>query len=237
MKKALLLLALILPAAWCGQDQKPEGGDTNLPAVKVFTVRPANVDRIRRTIEMIVGQGHVAAEAGANTLVVTSNRALMPSIEQVVKDLDAPTRPVPNVELTFYVLKGSKEPDPSAAPLPASLESTIEQLKAAFAYQSFRLLDTLFIRGRSGQFANVLGRAEAAKGAAPALYSLRVLPTVTSDARPASIRLDALRFDLGGVGFQADVDMKEGQKVVIGKSGMDGTQSALILVATGRLVD
>jgi hypothetical protein len=236
MRRVLVLLTVVLAASLWGQEQKPEAG-TGVPAVKVFRVRPPNIDRIRRTLEMVVGKEHVAADSGANTLVVTTNRALMPSVEQVVKDLDVATEPAQNVELTFYVLRGSKEPE-AAAPLPAELESTIKQLRSAFAYQSFRLLDTAFIRGRSGQFANVAGRAEPLKGAPPSSYYLRVLPSVSLDARPPSIRLDALRFDWPGIGnFQADVDLKEGQKVVIGKSGIEGNQSALILVATAKLVD
>jgi hypothetical protein len=239
MKKALVVLAVVLAASLWGQEQKPKAGP-GVPDVKVFTVRPANTDRIRRTLEMVVGKEHVAAEAGSNTFVVTANPALMPSVQQVVKDLDVSTQPAQNVELTFYVLQGSKEPEAGGASLPTELESTVKQLKSAFAYQSFRLLDTLFIRGRSGQFANVSGRAESRKGDPPSNYNLRVLPSVSSDARPPAIRLDALRFNFGGpwsVGFEADVDIKEGQKVVIGKSGIEGNQSALILVATGRIVD
>jgi hypothetical protein len=38
-------------------------------------------------------------------------------------------------------------------------------------------------------------------------------------------------------GFTANLDIKEGQKVVIGKTGIEGSQSALILVATGKVVD
>jgi hypothetical protein len=224
--RRLVFLTLVLAASLCGQD-----------VVKVFTVKPANTDRIRRTLEMVVGKEHVAAEAGSSTLVVTTASALMPSVEQVVKDLDVLAQPAQNVELTFYVLRGSKEPEADAGPLPAELEPTIKQLKSTFAYQSFRLIDTIFIRGRSGQFADVSGRAEAFKGV-QSHYRLRVSPSVSSNDRPSQIRLNSLQFNLGGPGvldIDADVDIKEGQKVVIGKSGLEG--SALILVATGKVVE
>ena len=39
------------------------------------------------------------------------------------------------------------------------------------------------------------------------------------------------------IGLSADLDFNAGQKVVIGKTGVQDGQSALILIATGRIVD
>jgi hypothetical protein len=64
---------------------------------------------------------------------------------------------------------------------------------------------------------------------------------VASETAPATIRIDNLHFQQWmkgtNVGFSANVDLKEGQRAVIGKTSMEGSRSAFILVASGRIVE
>lgn len=237
MRKALVVLATLLATGAWAQEQP----------VKVFTVKPPNVERIQRTLRMVVGDQNVTVDSASATLVVKASPAMMPAVDQVVKELDVATPSAKNVELTFYILHATNEPAADSGPLPAGLQPVITQLKSVFAYRGFRLLDTAFIRTRGGDWANVSGQAEMPSG--PSSYVLKLRPLVSAESRPATIRLDALHFQesitwtkgttsgSGVIGFDSNVDLQEGQQAVIGKTSIEGNRSALILVASGKIVE
>ena len=250
MKKLLVLsTALLAAAAWAQENKEqkvtvPKGmvyaeGSAST-AVKVFTVKAPNLQRIQRTLKMVVGDGNVVSDSASAAIVVRTTASLMPAVEQVVKELDTASPPASNVELTFYILEAAKEPFPQAAPLPAELQPVITQLKSVFSYQGFRLLNTALIRNRSGESADASGQAQL-DGGGTAGYNLHLQPVVVSDAHPATIRIDNLHFQewiaATHVGFSANVDLKEGQRAVIGKTSIEGSNSAFILVASGKIVE
>jgi hypothetical protein len=72
-------------------------------------------------------------------------------------------------------------------------------------------------------------------------YHLNLRALVSSETHPATIRIDNSNFQQWTkgttVGFSANVDLKEGQRAVIGKTSMEGSKSAFILVASGRIVE
>jgi hypothetical protein len=229
MRKALIcLFALACVPVWA-QEKKPEPG----LAVQVFTLKPGNLNRVVNAARMIAGHNFVSDD-GANTVVVKASAEYMPAIEKVVRELDvAPSGH--NIEMTFYILQGSREPLAESAPVPSELQSTVAQLKTAFGFQGFGIFDTAVLRLRDGERGEVRGSFAASK------YSIQVTPSIAATAKPAAIRLDGFRFftmdTAHPVTFNASIDVKEGQKVVIGKSGIDGNQSAIILVCISRLVD
>ncbi len=154
----------------------------------------------------------------------------------------------------MYLLEASREPPAAAASIPPDLQPTVTQLRNVFAYQNFQLLDTAVLRSRSGQMAQMNGVLSFGKDET-APYHLRLRPTVQADERTRSIRIDDLRFSTqradqpafprlpallqkaAEASIIADIDVKEGQKVVVGKTGLEGTQRALILVLSGKIVD
>ena len=52
-----------------------------------------------------------------------------------------------------------------------------------------------------------------------------------------SAGISAVANDSPDAGFGTDVDVREGQKVVVGKAAVGGTNSALILVITARVLE
>jgi hypothetical protein len=121
-------------------------------------------------------------------------------------------------------------------------------LRNIFAYQNFQLLDTAVARSRSGQRAGMNGVLSLGKETVP--YQLTLQPSIQADEKTRSIRIDGLRFSTrvpinspsGRQGqyeaaINADIDVKEGQKVVVGKTGIEGAERALILVLSGKIVD
>jgi len=79
--------------------------------------------------------------------------------------------------------------------------------------------------------------------------------SVSTDAKGHAIRIDGLKVGLkipvvsagagGGqkqyqyldTGINTDVDIREGQKVVVGKANMDGSDRASIVVLTAKVVE
>jgi hypothetical protein len=235
----VLAAALSAPGLWAQAEKPAQQKDQPAQAIRVFTVKPGNLDRVWGAVRMIAGQNYVTSDPETGTLVVRTNQDLMPAIEQVVKQLDTTAVSSKNVELTFYILEGSRDPMPNSGALPAELQSTVNQLKTVFAFQSFRLLDTAVIRGRDGRDLTVAGQLPIV---GTGQYQLRLRPSLPVDAKPPVIRIDRLHYYNAGAGsssvsFEAEVDIREGQKVVIGKAGIGTNQNALILVATGKIVE
>jgi hypothetical protein len=226
--KLAVFAALLATCAWAQEK-----------TVKVITVKPANVERIQRTLKMVVGDDSVVCDTTSSTLVVRAIPTLMPAVEQVAKELDAATPAVKNVDLTFYIVEATKEPVAESAAFPAELQPVIAQLKGVLGYQGFRLFDTAFIRTRSGERAEASGQAQVPNGTAG--YHLNLQAFASSETTPATIRIDNSRFQAWvgstNAGFSVNVDLKEGQQAVIGRAGIEGNRSALILVASGRIVE
>jgi hypothetical protein len=133
--------------------------------------------------------------------------------------------------------------------VPAELQSTVAQLKNVFAYQGFQMLETAVLRGRPGESVMANGVLSAGKEDS-AQYSLSFRPYVQSDDKARSIRIDRLEFSVNrhsvkpqgfqpstSIAIRSDIDVKEGQKVIVGKTGLEGNQRALILVVTGKIVE
>ena len=251
MKKALVVLTAILAAGVLWAQEKSQGEAQSLmtqamqvrtePVVRVYQVNSDNRERILKTLRSVVGEANVTADAETNVVVAKTSRNLAPALDELVKRLDVASPKPENIELTFYVVQASKEPFADAGPVPPELQSALAQIKSTFAYQSYKLLDTLFARSRSGRRVDTNGRAPLSKDRA-VLFDLSVEPSVLSDVKPPRIHLERLSFNVMGVdptsvGLSADLDFNAGQKVVIGKTGVQGGQSALILVASGRIVD
>jgi hypothetical protein len=249
MRQALVVLMAVFAGAglWAQEEKKDkpeavEAARAQQSVIRIYQVNPDSIDRISKTLSsLFLGSAQVNSQA--NVLIVRTTADLAPAIDTIVEKLK--TAPPPkNIELTFYILQGSKDPALDGAPLPPELEPVIKQLKATFAYQGFRLLDTALMRGRSGQSVILDGRVS---GIVKDLsnYTIQAELATSSDAKPSTIRVDNLQvrirapipgIGLRDIGFTANLDFKEGQKVVVGKTGIDG-QTALILVATGKVVD
>lgn len=234
MKKALIVL-VVAASLWAQQKKEDQKADQ---VTKVFEIKNGNAQRIADTLTRLGAE--VRWSPDVNMISVRADRGLMPALEQVVQRLDTLAPSVRNVELTVYLLEASQETGPEGA-LPADLQPTVKQLKGVFAYQGFRVLDTLLLRGREGQYLDVTGRL--ASGQKPELftYVLRLRPSVRTEGKERLIRLDNVSLSVnvsgGRVGLSTDLDVKEGQKVVVGKTGLEGSQKALIMVVSGKIVE
>jgi hypothetical protein len=221
---------------------------------KVFAIKHADVNAIGQTLRIFPVE--VRENPNLRVIAVSGPGALMPTIEETIRRLDVPPPAPQNVELTVYLLLAS---DNGASSVPPELESVAKQLKSTFAYKGFHIIDTLVVRSRDKQSADVKGLAKFDTDIPnPSTYSFAYrAASILSDEKGRSVRLDGLRFgarlvvkrqpevgvaSAGGyesldAGFATDVDVRESQKVVVGKAAVGSTNTALILVITAKVLE
>jgi hypothetical protein len=244
MKKALLILMMALtPALVAAQEAKEQQAPpapANL-AVKAFQVKPGNLERIRDALNMIVGLNNVKADENLNVLVVKTTQQLMPAVEEIVKRLDVAVPPPRNIEFTIYLLEVAREPLAENV-IPADLQSTVTQLRTALGYQGFRVADRTIVQARPGDPIQYSGNLQVPQGQAPAPrpqneYALSFRTKLLPEEKPPVIQIDQLRlYGLGhGDVLRTSVDVREGQKVVVGKAAAN--QQNLVLVISAKLLN
>jgi hypothetical protein len=161
------------------------------------------------------------------TLAVSAAPAVVAAIEETIKRLDVPPAPAKSVDVTGYVLECSKQAADDG--VPAELQDAIVQLKRTFGYAGCALAQTLLVRAR----ADSSFRSRAAK----AMLSAAQLVVDTSQS-PAMVRLQHLTYqDPRGPHFSSSVDVRDGQRVILGKLGSVENGKDEILVLTADVLD
>ena len=193
----------------------------------------------------------ISANPEMHVLAVTAPQSTMTSIEEAITRLDTPIAATKNIEMTIQLVVGGDSEGGLGNPIPKDLESVVTQLKNAFPFKTYRLLDTLTLRSRSGQNASTTSSGGAVKigeNTQPITTDFRVKSaSIAQDG--STVRIDGLAtttrlpIATGGNGYQVqnlnmgtDIDIKEGQKVVVGRFGISHDQ-ALFLVLTARVVN
>jgi hypothetical protein len=208
---------------------------------RIFQVKYADVRDLAGVLA-VFGYG-IKADRDLHVLAVSAPSDVMSAIEDAIKRLDVPTAAPKDINLTAYLLLASEHADGSND-LPAELQQVTKELKGIFAYKSFRVLDTILVRTQPGNAAHakgVIGGTGADASKTP--YEFVVRPSaVTEDPGGRLIRLDTLNLSLrvpGGMdaGINTEITVREGQKVVVGKSNMGAPDQALILVVTAKVTE
>ena len=175
-------------------------------------------------------------------------------VEAAIKKLDVPSPPAKNIELLAYLVMASSEPQ--TGPEPADLASAIKQMRSLFPYKSYQLLDTIWVRMRENRGIETEGLAPKALKTNPNYdprYTLTANTAAISASEPKTVRFEHLNLRLilnefsrgtssSSVGtvevrINSSFDVREGQKVVIGKTNPTGADSAIVLVVTARVVE
>jgi hypothetical protein len=237
--KRLLLLALLLVSPVIAQDQfSPQEKVQKLVTLKYAD--PQSVVRLLR----VWGLDSVEMDNQLKVLSLSGTKARVASAEEAIKQLDVPSAAQKNIELTVYFVAGTDQDKGFGNPIPQELQSTVTQLKNTFPYKNYGLLDVLSLRTRSGVGANTVGQ-----------YGTRMtdfrVRSASLDGDASMIRLDGLHAGLRNpltdgagkttyidTGISADVlDVKEGQRLVVGRSSMDGPEKALFLVLIAKVIN
>jgi len=239
MKIVYGLIAMSL-LAW-GQDA-PQRTVTVRKLIQVKYVSASRVQNLLRNYT----NASVEADDTMHIIAVRGNDDMVAAFEEAVKKLDvAPL----DFELTVYLISATTQPGDH---LPDALASTAKQLHGVFAYRGYDLLDSFVLRGRDGQGANNYAGGNADGTIKNSTYSFHYIRASVLDGPPKIVNLQNLNlqvrmptgsFDEKGnpryktTGVSTDVDIRDGQKVVVGKSDMNNGESPLILVVTAKVVE
>jgi hypothetical protein len=147
-----------------------------------------------------------------------------------------------NVSLTVYLVSGFAQAQPSGKDeVPPDLAETLLQLRGVFTYKSYRLLEAVTLRGRNFSGAEVAGQLPDFSH-----YDFRYARARISPETPRVVHLDALRLEISRhhsdrpadviALVSTDLDVREGQKTVVGKSAVNGAD-ALFLVIVPKVID
>lgn len=240
MKRAVLaIFFLTLPLFAQSPEVEPPHRVT-----KLFVLKYADPERLYNSVR-IFPDTLMIPNKDMHTLSVSGSSTQMPAIEEAINRLDVPASAPKNIELTVYLIIGGD----SEGTIPKDLDPVVTQLKNAFPFKAYRLMDLLTLRTRTGQRASTQssgGAMEMAGRPIPVETSFRINSASTT-ADGTTVRLDGMSasskvpYDTGNgfsyrnLGLDTDLDIKEGQKVVVGRLGIERNQ-ALFLVLTAHIV-
>jgi hypothetical protein len=233
------LLWTFIAAAGLAAAQEPAKTVT-----KIIDVKYADPDRIMR---LVGGSVNVHSDSSLHAMVLSGNAEAVAAVEAMIRKLDiAPA----NIELTVYLISGNVRD--ATDDLPKDLASTAKQLHGVFAYKSYRILQSFVLRDR--ETANQNYGQPSTSGTIPgsnSTYAFEYRTLTVSGGTPRTVHIDGLRFlvqtptgtrDKDGrpehenSTINTDLDVGDGQKVVVGKSNLRGSDDALILVITAQVV-
>jgi hypothetical protein len=252
MKTRLLLVAVALGSSLWAETSDPPGAEKVIKVVHVHGNARALAD--------MSGFGSGATVQGSDQLRAVVIKGLPPDVANVVRtiqELDTTNGAElsgKNIELVFYVVSGTMDPVAGMPDTGADLLAPVyKQLRAVFPYKNYQLLSTMLMRSGQNSQASTSGMMKSPQNTTmPALYSIRYdAATVSADTQP-SIHLAKFKFEgkipsntgpSGSTAFQqvtigieTNVDLREGQKIVIGTSNVETGSATLFLVVTARMV-
>jgi len=225
---------------------------------KIFDIKYADVNQLYDLLNFYPNV-RIKPQQGLRAIAVgTDSEDAMKAIEEAIKRYDVPrsgtTGGPRNIEMIVYMMLAAPKGSSGDA-VPAELDPVVKQLRSLFGYNDFQLLDSAFLRNREGTEGIASGNAAQMIANAPsgttAIYQIHYREaSVTPSDKGNIIRVDRFSFNnkvpvsngSGGwqyvdIGFNTNLDIREGQKVVVGKAKIDGTEKALILVVTAKAVD
>jgi hypothetical protein len=234
MKRVLLTLAL-LAGPLLAQDP-------NETVQKLVTLKYADPRAVRALLQNF--NVSIQDSQQMKVLALSGHRANVTTAEEAIKQLDVPGAAQKDIDLTVYFVVGSDNADVTGSAIPQDLQSTVAALKSTFPFKLYVMLDVLSLRTRSGVGASTSGQLSRSR-----LTTFR-LNSASLEGDGNMIRLDnlhaGLRIPSGtdkngtstylDTGISTDVvDAKEGQKLVVGRSSLNGPDTALFLVLIAKV--
>ena len=243
MKRMLLsLLVLTLPAL--AQESSLAPPQTVQKLIQLKYADPRTVENMLRVFEV-----QVISNTELHTIAVRGSATNVKAVEEAVARLDTQSAAPKNIDLTIYLVVGT-DSDNSGTAVPKDLDSVVTQLKNTFAFKTYRLLDVMTLRSRTGQQANTdsSGGFMQFGNVTKTVMSNFMINSSSIGADGTTVRLDQVRagakipieqgsgqFSYQDLGLRTDLDIKEGQKVVVGRMGINREQ-ALFLVLTAKII-
>jgi hypothetical protein len=262
LKLAALLIILACASAAMAQQStpqpSPQGQDFYAKAGlknRVFEVKYRDPDSLLSVLKLLgSGVGAMSVSNEYNTITVRDFPENIATIEEAIKRLDTPAPPAPGIEFHIHILIATNTPAAASNPFPPEVNDVVKQLQTTLNYKNYSLMTSAVLRTKEGT-AGVGNKGVAdfklvTEGAArnsPIIYvySARQIK-IDGNAPNASIQIGRFSFDMRipietspgvinyeSVGFESPVNMREGEKVVVGTTTMQ--DKGLIVVLSARI--
>ncbi|MGE0132951.1 MAG: secretin N-terminal domain-containing protein [Blastocatellales bacterium] len=259
----IVFLLLLLPAVFAQQNQTqnkqsdPQFVDFSGFKGKIFEIKNRDPRDLAKVLAPL-GSGFKGAFIQPNyeskTLGVRDFPENLAAIEEAIKRLDtplppAPSRPItPNIEVTAYVLLASNDriSGVETPSLPPQLKDVVTQLQTTLNYKSYLLMTPIVQRAKlDGGRISSGGTAMLPDKSLSANYSFQVLRLLSEKDGGLVIVLDGLFFSfkgatpadqtqIGSAEIQTRLNVRDGEKVVVGTASLK--DRALILVLTAKVL-
>ena len=225
MLAKLLMVALAAVCAHADDTAPKEPVVRKLVAVKYL--EPDN--QLRRLLDIL---GVTVSDRVSGYVSISGQKDAVAAAEEAIKHMDVPRRE-PDVEITGWLLVTKAQ---AAEAVPAELEGVAKQLRAAFGYANLQVLTNFVLRTRDGGGGQTRGITSEPGALNNYGFNIDTVNVETSEHGTRDIQLTRADFSAGSIRIVADhLDVKEGQKVVIGKTSV-GSDSPLILVLSCRVI-
>lgn len=255
-----LLALMVMGCALFAQQQQQPPAEKPKWKQKLFDIKYAGVRDLGTLINNSLAQAGARVTWDERMRVISVggyDEALIQMASETIKRYDVPTAGGTgrNIEIIVHMMLAAPKGESGDA-VPPDLAPVVKQLKSVFGYNDFHIVDSAVVRTREGvsagaEVSGIASLAPGVPGAPNSSYQIRLgNTTVTPTDKGNIIRIDGFRFGTrspqqmpGGnwnfteIGFNTNLDVREGQKAVVGKSKIDGTDRALILVVSARAVD
>jgi len=250
MKKGMIaLLALVFtlavvgpvwaedPAGPAAQDQKAETQNLRKEIVKLKYVRAQDIQNL--LYAYVSREGHI--QFNPNMPAVLSVSDTPENVEKIlaaIREIDV--KPA-DVLYTVQLVLGSE----SDATTDAELQSdpVVKELRKLLRFKGYTILDATLVRTINRESAVV-------KFGPKAEFELLLKPDVAGDAKMPAIKTEVRLRRIEQLGFAAEkpitnittliestLNIKSGERTVVGVSKLDGGDKGLILIISAKIVD
>jgi hypothetical protein len=243
-------LLILLAASALAQDAAQAPAQPKKPdAQRLFVLKYADPQQLSNLLRVFDAQ--TTPNTGFHALAIRANPDAMNAIEEAIKRLDVPAAAPRDVDLTAQLVLGAEGADQAGSALPKDLESVVAQLRQTFPFKTYGLLDVLTLRSRTGGNGQTSttssGGAVPVNGQPQPVESSLNLNSISVEGDGATVRIDGFNlaanvpYGSGGMlqshrlNLRTDLDIKEGQKVVVGRLGINPSQ-ALFVVLTAKIL-
>jgi hypothetical protein len=251
MKNVLLALVLFTVPVMAQEQAKPSQKPPAEKTVqKLVALKYANPSAVYTLLSVF--PVNMQYNPSMRVISISGSESAVMTAAEAIKELDVPSAAPKDIELTAYYLSGSDAESQGGNPPPADLAAVITQLKNAFPFKEYRLLDVLRLRTRSGESAETGGMADSSvefNGQKQPIVTRFRIHSATPSPDGSTVRIDGLQSStrvpiLQGpnalsnqdINLNTDLDVKEGQKAVVGRMGLEHNK-ALFLVLTAKIVE
>ena len=225
------------PATPGAQEQKAETKNLRKEIVKLKYVRAQDIQNLLYTY--ISRDGHIQFNPSMpGVLAVSDTPENVEKILAAIREIDI--KPA-DVLFTVQLVLGS-EADAQTDP-ELQNDPIVKELRKLLRFKGYTLLDATLVRTVNRDFAKV-------KFGPKAEFELDLRPDVAGDSKPPVIKADIQLERIEQLGFAAEkpitnvatlirttLNVKSGERTVVGVSKLDGGDKGLILIISAKIVD